>query len=142
MSGVTNTQPESVREALLILYASLGVGVVRSAIEFPRLIERSAAVGGAGFAVFVGVFTIAILWLNIFLIGKRYNWARYLFLVLFVLGVPLSIKPLIESLSTTPISGSLGLLQAIAQAVGLVLLFKTSSGVWFKKQTRDGQISD
>ena len=103
---------------------------------------RLLITGGLGFLVFVGVFTLAILWLNIFLIGKRYNWARYLFLVLFVLGVPFSIKPLIESLSTAPISGLLGLVQAIAQAVGLVLLFKTSSAVWFKKQTRDGQISD
>lgn len=138
----SNTKPESVRKALLLLYATLGVGVVRSVIDFPRLVERSAAAGGLGFLVFVGVFTLAILWLNIFLIGKRYNWARYLFLVLFVLGVPFSIKPLIESLSTAPISGLLGLVQAIAQAVGLVLLFKTSSAVWFKKQTRDGQISD
>lgn len=135
MSELNNTRPETVRKALLILYiTTLGLGLVRSAIEFPRLVEQSSAAGGVGFVIFVQAFVFAFLWLNIFLIGKRKNWARYLFVVLFILGTPFSIMPLVKSLSAEPISGLLGIIQIAAQIFALVLLFKAPSRIWFKKQ--------
>jgi len=60
------------------------------------------------------------------------NWARITFLVLFLLGTPLSIQPLIHSLSYSPVSGVLGLAQAALQVVSLVMLFGRAARPWFR----------
>jgi hypothetical protein len=51
---------------------------------------------------------------------------------MFILGIPLSVSPLIKSLSDYPISGLLGIIQAVLQGIAIVFLFQKPSSDWFK----------
>lgn len=126
-------RPSSVTKAATLLYVTLGIGVLRAAMEFPRL----SAMSGAAFVIFTQLVVFGLTWLLIFLISRRRNWARIVYVVLFLLGTPLSVKPLIASLVATPVSGLLGLGQAAAQVVAIVMLFRGEARAWFKKPTAD-----
>lgn len=113
-----------------MLWISLGLGVVRSAWEVPA----QAAQSSLGFVVFVMVFTLMFIGFFIWMIDKGKNWARITFLVLFILGVPLSIFPLLQSLAYAPISGLIGISQVFLQTIAVVFLFMKESSTWFKLQ--------
>jgi len=121
-------QPSIVAAAVRLLYATLAIGLVRSLIESSRLAEASSV----GFVLFNVFAVLGLLWLLIHLISRGRNWARITILVFFVLGVPMSILPLIQSLKHNPISGILGLVQIVMQVVALVFLFQGESSAWFK----------
>jgi hypothetical protein len=121
-------RPPSVSRAITLLYVTLGFGLLRSVLEFTRLAGTSNAV----FALIIQIMVFALMWLIVFKIGRRREWARILYLVLFILGTPLSVKPLLVSLSATPISGVLGLAQIAIQIYALVLLFRSEGRAWFR----------
>ena len=130
MQGSANgARPPSVSRGLLLLYASLGIGLIRSAMGFPRFAQMSSV----GFAVSVQVVVFAIFLVLLVFIARRKNWARIAFLVIFMLGVPPSMGLLLDSLSGTPMSGVLGLLQVALQIVALVLLFRSEAAAWFRQ---------
>ena len=84
--------------------------------------------------LFIMFFVLGITWLFIFImIGKGRNWARITFLVLFIIGIPFSVLPLMQSLAANPISGLLGIVQTIIQIVAIVFLFQKPSSEWFRK---------
>jgi len=121
-------QPSKIATAVKLLYATLGIGIIRSIIESSRHAEASSV----GFVLFITFAVFGLMWLLIYMTGKGKNWARITFLVLFILGVPLSILPMIQSLTHEPISGILGLAQVVMQVVALVFLFQGESSAWFK----------
>ena len=121
-------QPSKVATAVRVLYATLGIGIIRSILESSRHAEASSI----GFVLFITFFVLGLMWFLIYMTGKGRNWARITFLVLFILGVPLSILPMIQSLTNEPISGVLGLVQIGMQVTALVFLFQGGSSVWFK----------
>jgi hypothetical protein len=123
-------KPQKIKAAVLMLWASLGLGLVRSAWEIPAQAEHSSI----GFVAFVMVFTFVFIGFFIWMIDRGKNWARITFLVLFILGVPLSILPLLQSLTYAPISGLLGIAQVILQTIAVIFLFVKESSAWFKLQ--------
>jgi hypothetical protein len=119
--------PNAVSSALQLIYVTLGIGVVRSALEWPE-ITRDA---GPGFALTVLVVTCGVLlWLTS-RVARGRNWARIVYLVFFVLGLPFSIKPLLHALGYAPLSGMLGIIQLALQGLCLVLLFSAQARPWF-----------
>jgi hypothetical protein len=132
-------RPTKVGNALVILYISLGIGIVRSIIEGPTTSEAA----GVGITVFVALAVLAFMWWLIIMIGRRRNWARVTFLVLFLLGVLPSIWPLVRSFSISPVSGLLGLLQVVLQVIALIFLFQHEASAWFAtpKSTMDNRKS-
>ena len=95
--------------------------------------STQAEVASPAFVMFIAFFGLVIMWLFIFMIGKGRNWARITFLVLFIVGTPLSVLPLMQSLGANPISGLLGIVQTIIQIVALVFLFQKPSSDWFRE---------
>ena len=91
------------------------------------------AESSVGFAMFITFVVLAIMWFFIYMIGKGRNWARITFLVLFIIGIPFAIMPLLQSLAANPISGFLGLAQTVIQIVALVFLFQKASTDWFRQ---------
>jgi hypothetical protein len=122
-------KPHKVTLAVRLLYSTLGLGIVRSIWEFPIQAQQSSA----GFVLFVIVFTFVFVGFFVFMIDQGKNWARITFLVLFVIGVPLSIYPLLQSLAYAPVSGVMGLAQVVLQTLGIIFLFQKDASVWFKK---------
>ncbi|HMO52540.1 MAG TPA: hypothetical protein PKE26_15065 [Kiritimatiellia bacterium] len=123
-----NNRPDKVGTAVTLLYITLGIGAVRSIMEA----SMNAQIASPGFVMFITLFVLGIMWLFIHMIGKGRNWARITFLVLFIIGIPFSILPLLNSLSANPISGLLGLGQTVLQLVALVFLFQRASSEWFR----------
>jgi succinate-acetate transporter protein len=113
----------------VLLYVTIAIGILRSAMEDARL----AGIYGLGFLVFVQIFVFAVLCLICFFILNRRNWARIVYLVMTVIGTPLSIKPLLESFTATPISGVLGVIQAAIGIVAAILLFRPQAASWFRR---------
>ena len=127
-------KPNIIRKSLQILWVTQIIGIIRTSIEFPRLSQQGSRGGGAEYVLFITIFSFLIVSLLIYLIGKRKNWARWMYVFLFVIGLPFSIKPLIQSIQLEPFSGFLGLIQPVAQSVVCVLLFTAPSRAWFNKK--------
>jgi hypothetical protein len=129
----TNTKPNKVSLALKLFYLMIIIGIIRLILDFSITLEALKTTGfGLGFLIFTNIFIFGIIIFFIYMIGKGKNWARIIFLIFFILGTPLSILPLINSLSVNFFSGSLGLIQVILQLVAFVLLFQNPSSIWFK----------
>ena len=122
------SRPDKVSTAVKLLYLSIAIGVVRSIFEIPTLTQTTSL----SLVISVSVFTLAIMAFLIYMIGRGRNWARITFLVLFLIGLPFSVLPLLQSLLANPISGVLGLSQAVLQIIALVFLFQKPSSDWFK----------
>jgi len=123
------TRPVSVTGAVKLLYATLAIGVVRSLLEFRTLAESAPT----EIVLTVWFLTITIMLTLVYNIGAGRNWARITLLVLFGLGLPLAIQPLLQSFSLHPFSGVLGVVQIVAQITALVLLFRPESNAWFRR---------
>ena len=124
-----STRPHKVGTAVKLLYITLGIGVLRSVTEASMHAEATSP----GFVMFVTFSVLGIMWLFVFMIGQGRNWARFTFLVLFIIGIPFSVLPLLQSLAAKPVSGLLGIVQIIIQIVALVFLFQKSSSDWFRE---------
>lgn len=122
-------RPEKVGTAVKLLYITLGIGVLRSIMEA----SMQAQMASPAFVMFITFFVLGIMWLFIYLIGKGRNWARITFLVLFIIGIPFSVLPLLQSLAANPISGLLGIGQTVIQIIALVFLFQKPSSDWFRE---------
>ena len=122
------TRPDKVSTAVKLLYSTLVIGVVRLILEASTIAQTAPL----GFIIFIGFFTLATSAFFMYMIGKGRNWARITFLVFVIIGIPLSILPLLQSFATSPISGILGIGQAVLQIIALVFLFQKPSSDWFK----------
>ena len=121
-------RPKKVQNAVTILYVTLGIGIVRTVMDA----SVNAELAGVGFLIVVTLVTFAFLVFLIAMIGRGRTWARITFLVLLLLGLPLSILPLIRYFTISPISSVLGLAQEILQIVAIVFLFQQDASAWFK----------
>jgi hypothetical protein len=127
-------KPAKVGQAVVLLYASLGIGVIRAGLESSALTNSNAYSLTLGYVALFQVCLVAFCWWTFQSISSGKNWARILFLVFFSLGLPLSIKPLVHSLSDHPFSGSLGILQLLFQFIAVVFLFLPTAGAWFGRR--------
>ncbi|MFZ0052817.1 MAG: hypothetical protein WAK96_13660 [Desulfobaccales bacterium] len=142
------SRPKRVLVAITLLYAALGIGVTRILFELysgspitgpPWLMTMANRTGIAWLLPIVvilsGFVTITLFLVIIYLIGQGKNWARIIFLVLWIVGILLFLSaiPLGRFLAASPISGMFALLQYVLQVVALVLLFQNESSRWFRK---------
>lgn len=128
-------RPKNVQFAVGLLSATLVLGSIIAFIDFKTFVGLAQHAGGARFVIFVQLFVLAFTLFYIYFIANRKNWARILYLVLYLIGVPFSVKPLIESLEARPTSGLITLLQMACQTIAAILLFMPESNDWFKKRT-------
>jgi hypothetical protein len=128
-------RPASVTTAVTLMYTAFGIGIVRSALEFPSLTEEVSV----GFVVTVWLLVSAFMLFLIRSIANGRNWARITFLVLFAIGLPIAIEPLLHALQTNFVSGLLGVAQMAAQITALILLFQAASSSWFRGRQDPGK---
>ena len=121
-------RPQSVGIAVGLLYATLGIGALRTVLEASRL----ASVAPLMFTIPVIAETFAILWFLIVKVGVGKNWARWSLLVLTLSGAPFAVNSVAQSLAASPAHGALGVIQVPLQVIALVLLFTGASSHWFK----------
>jgi hypothetical protein len=108
-----------------LAYASLGLGLLDLALDLRNLSRLSPAVNLIGTLV----LTLGVVALLIWLVARRrQGWARWAFLVLYLLGLPFFFRNLMQqSLLSVPIS----LLQTVLQGVALYFVFTGDAKAWF-----------
>ncbi|HKQ30869.1 MAG TPA: hypothetical protein VJS66_06255 [Burkholderiales bacterium] len=126
---IPSARPASVAGAVKLLYATLGVGILRGVLEFQAVADSAPM----GFVLTVWALTMGAMLMLFYHIGAGRNWARITLLALFVLGLPFAIQPLLQSLASQPVFGALGVVQMAAQITALALLFRPESNAWFRK---------
>ncbi len=130
LEPTANTQrPREVNGAVLLLSASLVIGGIRAVFDLGH------KVSGASFLVAV-LILLAFLGVFFFLvtrIGAGRNWARITLLALLLLQLPFTILGSIAEVRTNVAHGSLTIVIAILQLLGVGLLFTRNPTLWFKK---------
>lgn len=127
--------PSNVAWFEVLMYASLGLGVIVSTLQWSQSVERASAMGlGAGFVLFVQASVVAFIVLFIWLIARRQkNWARWIFLILGVLGLPFSLWSAWRLLLAGLATGTLMFVQLLMQAAAVLLIFTGNARDWFKR---------
>ncbi len=85
--GLTKNRPPKVSNAVTLLWAFIFIAAV---VAFFRILNLPEEIP-SGFIVSVEIISLGVIAFFIFMIGKGKNWARIVFLILFILDVPLSI---------------------------------------------------
>lgn len=121
-------RPGSVTFAVVMLYLSLAAGAVRA------LFGGEAIISQIGAPMFVGVAVpiLGLICLLVYLISSGRNWARILFLVMMLLGVPLVLFGVMQQITDGIAIDVFGLGQTCVQALATALLFLTPSSAWFR----------
>lgn len=128
----TSQKPQSVALAVILLWASLGAGVVKMLLhQF-----RYASTGSDAVAYTVIAVTLAIIVFLIVKIAAGKNWARIVFLVLFVIGTFPMAAVILDEFADAPFMGALSVAQIGLQAYALYLLFTQPGSAWFRKATQ------
>lgn len=127
-TGPPHKPPVQVVWALRLLWSSLAVSVLASFI-LPQSAEGGAAAAAVGLVVQWGLLAFSG-WLNL-CIWRRKNWARIVYLVLFLLGLVL--MAVIQVPEGTPMTESiLNVAATLLDAVAMYLVFTRPGSDWFK----------
>lgn len=129
-AAIVQPTASALRIATRLLWASLGIGLVNAALEWKFL--TSAVPASVVIGVLIGTFVV-IGSLTHF-IGRGRNWARIVFLVLAVIGLP-SLAQLPATFARAPIAGAANLLQTLLQLVALYIVFLTAARYSFSKRS-------
>jgi len=121
-------KPGSVIIAVRLLYVSVAIVFLRGIIVG---FQTTKDVPLASIVLFMAVVSGIVCFL-IYKISQARNWARIVYLLLFVTGNGFTILPLLRSVAVYPLAGLLGIGQTILELIGLVMLFLSSSNQWFK----------
>ena len=135
-------RPQSIQRAVTCLWLSAGLVVLATGATWVRLLNIPDSVGRSVLVVFgtvTGLLTIALLALVAVKLGAGRAWPRWLFAVVYILGLFLFAVPLIRTpqffLSLSIVEQASGAVQLGLQTAALVLMFASTSSQWLK----DGQ---
>ncbi len=133
LEGKKSSMPKQIKNAIIAVIVSLLVGGVDSLLQVIGITKQDS-----GFSSFWGfILGVMITGLLLILIVKRYNWARWFFIVSTVLGLILITPVIIAEFSSDYIGAISSVLQAVLQASAVILLLLQPSGQWFKSKARD-----
>jgi hypothetical protein len=133
------SQPTSVRRAAKLLWVSLAVGLLATAVSdywYPLPPAEFVWVVGLQVVVIAGVYAGLIV-----LATKRHNWARWglvIFLVITWMNLVLGLPSLISQGYATAFSTGLS---TILESYGVYLLFTTESAQWFARAQKSPAVN-
>lgn len=138
MENQASQSPVEIRRAIQMIIASIALGIVRFALTYEQTKAKIEAANIPGMAPWLFIiltltFSFGFNLVLLFFLSRGRNWARILFTILFVIGVPMSVPYLMEAFNVAPVSGVVGVLQLGLQLYGVFLLFQPASNAWFKK---------
>jgi len=126
--------PSNIRNFFWLNCLSLILGLGTATLTAHTTAAMAAAAGhGPGFVIAIQVFVLAFMLLILWLIAfKRQNWARWLWLALFVLGTPGYIA-IFKNLFGISLAGAISLTQVALQLVALYFVFTGNAVAWFRR---------
>jgi len=120
--------PSRVKLAVNLLYASLAVGIIKSALYETLSNDRML---GDSWAISVFLITFLILGFLGYMMGLGKNWARITFLVLFALGMLVYPGIVMYEFGLLPIIGIVSIVQMLMQGYVILLTYTGESKEWF-----------
>ena len=121
-------RPTEVTRAVQFLVSSLAIGLLTSIFH---LAQRVSGVP----LVLASLIVIAVFGIGFFLISKisaRRNWARIVWLVLILFGLPFAIPANLQEVRRNVLSGTISIIITILQLIGTYFLFTRDSNLWFR----------
>ena len=128
IESATDSRPKVITTAIRILTLSIAIGLLMSLVRVAQQVSGAPLIlailiVSAFFGVFL--FLVSRIWA-----GR--NWARIVFLILVLIGLPFAIPNYIAELRKNVLSGSVSMLIVILQLLGTYLLFTKNSNTWFR----------
>ena len=132
-------KPKNVVLAVQFLWVALAINLINTALNWNIINAAASAqfppnfpLSFTAFALIIHVITIAIVvWLYLKISSGR-NWARILFTILTIIGVPLSIPNLLMYFDISKFMFFLQLISLLLNIAALCLLFTQPASVWYK----------
>ncbi len=124
-------RPRVVSIAIGLLYAALGVGMIRLLTDGHFLaLLRTIGEMPILLILVVGlpVLMVGLYWK----VGQGCNWARVTLLVFCIFFTPFGIFDLLRRWAENPLSATLGLLQVAMSTISVALVFTPSANSWFR----------
>jgi hypothetical protein len=118
------TRPKRVQFAVNLLYLSLGLRVVG------KIVILSPGLKTIGIELITRLAPLVIIF---YIISKGRNWARIIFLVAFILFVPIRVFNLLKIWTSNPIGISVYFIYYLIQAVAIALIYQKESTAWFNR---------
>jgi len=123
-------RPQTATRAVQLFYASLAIGGIRAVFDLTQRVSGVYfLIALVLLALFLGIFFFVVS-----KVAAGRNWARILLLVLLLIGLPFAIPGYVLELKASILRGSLSVLVAILQIVGMILLFTKDSNGWFRSR--------
>jgi hypothetical protein len=124
-----NNMPKQIKLVIVAIAASFLVGGIDLILQSFGVTHQTSEFGTA--PAFVG--GILLTGILLFFIAKRHNWARWVFIVLTLIGMPFIIPIFIEELQTDIIGAISTSIQTALQIWAVALLFRKPVRLWFGK---------
>ena len=132
--------------ALLIVIAFFGIGFILilriSAIRWMKIFKPVLLTLSAAFALIALMVLIsanyraalayAVASVLAYVAYKRRIWARIVWLVIVLFGLPFAISAYLQEVRTHVVFGTLSIIILILQLIGTYLLFTRNSNLWFR----------
>jgi hypothetical protein len=129
--------PRCVRRFEYLMYLTLAIGLVVASLQYDSVHSKAVDAFGqenAGTfilfvqtAVFISMLTIALL-----ITRKRSRIAKWIYVVMFILGIPMYVPQLLKMFSNGP-SGYFSSAQTIVQCYMIYLLFTKDFKKWMDR---------
>ncbi len=127
---VGDARPGEVTLAVRLLWISIAIGLLITGLRVAGLVSGASLV----VALLLGVVIFGFYLFLVSRISAGRNWARIVFLVLFLIGLPFSIPTYLAELRKSVLFGSISILIAVIQLVATYLLFTKNSNRWFRQR--------
>lgn len=132
MSYDQSSRPAPVYWALSLFWLTIAFGL----IKLGRTLSLPAGPAGHSFTIFAFVAIYSLMALTALYIAMGASWARGVMLVLFIVGVLPAVPLVFAHFAAIPLAATLTCGQALAQVVGLYLVFREPAASWFGRPVR------
>ena len=124
-------RPKVVSISVKMIYLSVIIGLLN-----PILIDLTTDINNFSDSSNIAIilFSSCLLAFLAYDINRRRNWARIVYSTLYLLSILVFPFIIIETFAWTAIGGILSSVQAIIQALAVILLFMPDSRNWFKNR--------
>ena len=131
-------RPRHVFYAVALLWIALVLQAATLAFMW-----RLVLVASIQFVVICGILSVfwAITAWVVAMIERGRNWARFTYLALFVLGLPMVLVLLPLTFAVEPLLVLSTVLQLLLQLAGLVMVFIPPAGTWFRGAASDEEVA-
>jgi hypothetical protein len=121
-------RPREVSRAVQFLISSLAIGLMTSIFHLAQRLSGLPMF----FALLIVIVVFGIGFLLVNRISARRNWARIVWLVLVLFGLPFAIPANLQEIRRNVLYGTLSVIITILQLIGTYLLFSRNSNFWFR----------